>query len=51
MLGLMVEKLNARHKAISEAISGRTGMGRTTETMVTDEQLFEQLGNKIKVVR
>ena len=51
MLGLMVEKLNARHKAINEAMSGKTGMGRTTDTVVTDKQLFEQLGNKIKVVR
>ena len=46
MLGLMVEKLNSRHKAISETMSGKAA-----ETMVTDEQLFEQLGNKIKVVR
>lgn len=51
LLGLMVEKLNVRHKAISEAMSGRTGTGRTTETMVTDEQLFKELGNKLKVVR
>jgi hypothetical protein len=51
LLGLMIEKLNTRHKAISEAMSGRTGIGRTTDTVVTDKQLFEQLGNKIKVVR
>jgi len=51
LLGLMIEKLNTRHKAINEAMSNGTNTGRTTDTVVTDKQLFEQLGNKIKVVQ
>jgi hypothetical protein len=43
---LMVEKLNGRKQREIDAMQSR---GSETDTMVSDAELFKELGNKIKV--
>ena len=46
---LMIEKLNERKKREIEAFQPR-GIGNETDTLVSDVELFKELGNKIEKV-
>lgn len=48
MFGVMVEKLVERKQRINEAMSGK---GHSGDRVVSDKALFQQLGNKLKVVK
>ena len=49
LLGLMVDRLNQRKQREQEALQGRSkNLGRT---MVSDTELFAQLGGAIKIER
>ncbi len=49
LLNLMIEKLIERRKR--ELGNGRQNALKTTDSVVSDEALFAQLGKKIKVVK
>ena len=48
MLGLMVDKLAERKQRINDAMSGKA---HTSDRVVSDDTLFRQLGNKLKVIK
>jgi len=51
LLNLMVEKLVERRKREIGAVESKVGRLKPTDTKVSDETLFAQLGKKIKVVK